>query len=321
MNDAVAVAAVEDVESTGRDTVVAQWGVAVVVMTGSAISAGVGFGFLGEHPAIGVITGLGVDLALAFGLIIGRRLRAVGITTCWGSVLLWLTGLMTLCLNSGAAVLGGRWGLAVAHAFLPVLMVVLTEAGSEAQLKLHRLARERTAAQRAEQDARLAAERAEREAQQRQLRAEREEEARRLERGREIEAARHEREMADRREERERRDRELVGILAAVLALGAAWRSPRSRPSGASRVRPSVPSQARPRSARPGVPVASRAGVPVTEELMSQAQRVRARRLAEGRTAGRAVLARELNVPERTAKELVRRLGGQPLRVLSGGGR
>lgn len=139
-----------DVERTGRDTTVAQWGVASVVMVGSAASAGIGFTALGEHWAIGVITGLGVDLALASGLIIGRRLRAVGVTTYWGTVLQWLTAAMTLCLNSGAAALTGHWVLAVAHAFLPVLLVVLCEAGSEAQLKLLRLRQDKAAAEHAE---------------------------------------------------------------------------------------------------------------------------------------------------------------------------
>lgn len=142
-----------DVVRAGRTATVAQWGVAVVVMAGSAAAAGTGFGYLGEHWAVGVVTGLGVDLALASGLVIGRRLRAVGVTTTWGTVLLWLTGAMTLCLNSGAAALTGQWVLAVAHAFLPVLLVVLCEAGSEAQLKLHHLARQAAAAERAQRDA------------------------------------------------------------------------------------------------------------------------------------------------------------------------
>lgn len=142
-----------DVARVGRTATVAQWGVAVVVMAGSAAAAGTGFGYLGEHWAIGVITGLGVDLALASGLVIGRRLRAVGVTTTWGTVLLWLTGAMTLCLNSGAAALTGQWVLAVAHAFLPVLLVVLCEAGSEAQLKLHQLAHQTATAQQAHRDA------------------------------------------------------------------------------------------------------------------------------------------------------------------------
>ncbi|MGH8572823.1 MAG: hypothetical protein ACREX8_09630, partial [Gammaproteobacteria bacterium] len=147
MSQSSATVTVEDVQRTGRTTTVAQWGVAAVVMVGSAVSAGIGFGVLGGNRAVGVITGLGVDLALASGLVIGHRLRAVGITTRWGTVLLYLTAGMTLCLNSGAAALTGHWVLAVAHAFLPVLLVVLCEAGSEAQLKLRLVAREAAAAE------------------------------------------------------------------------------------------------------------------------------------------------------------------------------
>lgn len=156
----------QDVDRTGLVTTRAQWGVASVVMAGSAASAWVAFGQLGEHPAIGAITAVGVDLALASGLVIGRRLRAVGITTVWGTVLLWLTSTMTLLLNSGASAVTGHWVLAGAHAFLPVLLVVLTEAGSEAQLKLLRLQRDTTASELAAVDAQLVADRAAREAQQ-----------------------------------------------------------------------------------------------------------------------------------------------------------
>lgn len=160
----------EDITRTGRIVTGAQWGVASVVMAGSAASAGLGFHALGEHWAIGVITGLGVDLALASGLIIGRRLRAVGVRTAWGTVLLWLTAGMTLVLNSGAAVIHHQWALAVAHAFLPILLVVLTEAGSEAQLKLLRIRRDAELAAKAERDAGDVARQARYDAEQRQQR-------------------------------------------------------------------------------------------------------------------------------------------------------
>lgn len=155
----VAVTA-EDVERTGRTVTSAQWGVAAVVMVGSAASAGIGFDALHEHWAIGVITGLGVDLALAGALVIGRRLRAVGVTTCWSHVLTWLTGVMTLALNSGAAVIQDRYVLAVAHAFLPILLIALCEFGSAAQLKLLQVRRDAETAEQAARDTRLAADQA-----------------------------------------------------------------------------------------------------------------------------------------------------------------
>lgn len=178
----------EDVRRVAHTAIFAQWGVASVVMVGSAASAGIAFDTLQEHWSIGVVTGLGVDLALASALIIGKRLREVGITTLWGTVLLWLTGGMTLCLNSGAAAATGHWILAVAHAFLPVLLVVLCEFGSEAQLKLYRLEAQTSAQEQSDQAQRLVSEHQRREAQTRAA----------VERSRadELERLRHEEEVA-----------------------------------------------------------------------------------------------------------------------------
>lgn len=306
------ILSVRDVERTGRDTTIASWGVALVVMVGSAASAGIGFRSLGEHWAIGVMTGLGVDLALASGLVIGRRLRAVGVSTYWGTVLLWLTAAMTLCLNSGAAALTGRWVLAIAHAFLPVLLVVVCEAGSQAHLTLHRLARQAAVRDQAGREARLAVERAAREAEQVRVAAEHDRTRQDRVRAADLAAAAQERDITDRREAREHEARQAVVSLASVLALGAAWRR---RPSA----RPRRVSQPRPSRSEPAVPVVRPAAVPVTDELLSQARRVRADRASRGDTAGRAVLQRELGVPERTARELARRLDEQPLQVLTGG--
>jgi len=77
----------------------------------------VAFDHFGEHFAIGFITGVAVDFALASWLLISRRLRAAGVKTAWGPVLEWATALMTLCLNSGASFLkgqstSGRWLIA-----------------------------------------------------------------------------------------------------------------------------------------------------------------------------------------------------------------
>jgi hypothetical protein len=298
--DIVITATAEDVERTGRDTTVAQWGVAIVVMVGSAISAGIGFHYLGEHAAIGVITGLGVDLALASGLVIGRRLRAVGITTGWGTVLLWLTGLMTLCLNSGAAVLTGHWALAVAHAFLPALLVVVTEAGSEAQLKLVRLRQQRLAEEQAARRAQVAVERAAVVAEQRRLDGQRQAERDRLERVRaeqarvaELAEAQHQREMVERRQAREHEARQTVASLASVLAIGAALR----RRPGGSRPRAStgLSTASRPRSttARTGRNGRGRSAAPDFTDLVARARPI----LVREPDLGRRELGNRLGVP------------------------
>lgn len=163
--------ATEDISRVSQAVTLAQWGVAAVVMVGSAMSAWAAFAQLGDHPAIGAVIALGVDLALASGLVVNQRLRALGIpNSTWGTALSWLTGLMTLALNAGADVAADKWGLALLHAFPPILMVVLTEAGSANQLRVLRARREREAAEQAMREAQDAARRAEYEAEQRQRR-------------------------------------------------------------------------------------------------------------------------------------------------------
>lgn len=153
----------EDVARTGRDTTIAQWGVASVVMAGSAVAGGFSFHYLGEFPALGVITALAVDLALAAWLVISRRLRAADVTCVAGWALELTTAAMTLYLNVGAALFRGidpsaaRWLLAVAHTFLPVVLVLVTTAGTEAQAKLTRLSRLKAEAERVESDMRRVA--------------------------------------------------------------------------------------------------------------------------------------------------------------------
>ncbi|MGH4017863.1 MAG: hypothetical protein ACRDT0_01190 [Pseudonocardiaceae bacterium] len=223
---------IRDVAHTGRVVTVAQWGVASVVMVGSAISAGVAFDHFGEHFAVGVITGLAVDFALASWLLISRRLRAAGVTTAWGPVLEWTTAAMTLCLNSGASFLKGHYWLALGHAFLPVVLVFLTMAGGEAQHKLHQLMRHKQAAEGAKRDAEVERVRGEQLAEQRRVAAARESDnkARQAEadtarRQAELADERHEREMADRAAQRESRHREWVNTIAAVAAVNASIRA------------------------------------------------------------------------------------------------
>jgi hypothetical protein len=169
MTAPVAKSAADDVNRVGQVITIAQWGVAAVVMVGSAMSAWSTFGQLGEHPVIGAVIALGVDLALASALVVNQRLRALGIpNSTWGTALMWLTGLMTLALNAGADVVEQKWALALLHAFPPLLMVVLTEAGSANQLRVLRARRERESAEKAERDAQDAKRRAELDAQQRE---------------------------------------------------------------------------------------------------------------------------------------------------------
>lgn len=163
--DAIEAASTRDVEATSRDTTIAQWCVAAVVMVGSAAAAAVTFDHLGEHWAIGLVTAVGVDLALAMWLLVSRRLRAVGITSPMGRALEFVTAGMTLFLNAGSAAFKGVTGptaqylLAFAHCFLPVILVLVGLAGGEAQLKLFHLRQQKMAREKAVRDAQAAADR------------------------------------------------------------------------------------------------------------------------------------------------------------------
>lgn len=292
-----------DLERTARDTMIAQWGVAAVVMTGSMAAGGFSFHDLGEPWPLGVLSAFAVDLALAAWLRIAARLRALGITAPLGSVLEVTAAAMTLFLNIGAALFPGihpgspaaRALLAVAHSFLPVALVLVTMAGGQAQLSLLRLRRDTDTQAQAEALAR------------RSVDTERAERARDGEiRLAELAAARQDQEIADRREQRAHAQRLMVGSLASVLSVGATWRH-HSRPAP-RRSTPARP-QRLPVPERRAVPAPVPAPVLVTDELLSQARQVRERRASQGKTAGRAVLQWELRVPEKTARELARRLG------------
>lgn len=302
----------QDVERTARDTNIALWGVASVVMAGSMVAGGFAFHHLNQSwwsAAVGVVTALAVDLALAQWLRIGRRIRAAGAEVVWGRVLEFTTAGMTLYLNVGAALFIGvdpetaKRLLAVAHTFLPVVLVLVSLAGGEAQLKLQQIRRDTEAAERAERDAQLAVDRAAHEAEQHRIQAERDRENERQDQIRRDSTRAVELADENRREERAFRAWELSASMASVTALGAAWRS-RPRPKRVSARRPSEPTSPPP------------AAVPVTDQLVSQAKRFRVDRESQGLSAGRAVLQQKFKLTERAARELVRRLDETPLHAV-----
>lgn len=128
-------------ERTGRAVVAGTWGCAAIVMVGSAASAAVAYDFLGEHWGLGLATGIAVDVALCVALVGDRRLYAHGLSSNWGRGLRVTTASMSLVLNSGVAFATGQFFLAFLHAFLPILLVVLTEYGQDVLLQFTRLAR------------------------------------------------------------------------------------------------------------------------------------------------------------------------------------
>ncbi|MBV9444573.1 MAG: hypothetical protein JO345_01535, partial [Streptosporangiaceae bacterium] len=95
----------------------------------------------------GLATGLGVDIGLCVALIGDRQLHLHGLTSHWGRALRVTTLAMSLVLNVSIALREGHYLSALMHAFLPLLLVVLTEYGQDVLVKFTTLARDNTAGQ------------------------------------------------------------------------------------------------------------------------------------------------------------------------------
>lgn len=131
-----------DAERTAKAIVAGTWGCALVVMVGSAINAFLAYGALGDNRALGLATGLAVDIGLCVALIGDRRLYAHGLSSNWGRALRLTTASMSLVINTAIAVRDGHYLMAFLHAFLPVLLVVLTEYGQDVLLKFTTMRRD-----------------------------------------------------------------------------------------------------------------------------------------------------------------------------------
>lgn len=133
-------------EQTGRRIVAGTWGCAGIVMAGSATNAVLAYGALGDNRLLGLATGLGVDIGLCVALIGDRQLHLHGLSSHWGRALRVTTLAMSLVLNVSIALRDGHYLSALMHAFLPLLLLILTEYGADVLLKFTALAREQEAA-------------------------------------------------------------------------------------------------------------------------------------------------------------------------------
>lgn len=131
-----------DAERTAKAIVAGTWGCALLVMAGSATNAFLAYGAIGDNRALGLATGLAVDIGLCVALIGDRRLYANGMSSNWGRGLRLTTAVMSLVLNTAIAVRDGHYLMALLHAFLPVLLIVLTEYGQDVLLKYTKLRRD-----------------------------------------------------------------------------------------------------------------------------------------------------------------------------------
>lgn len=131
-----------DAERTAKAIVAGTWGCALLVMAGSATNAFLAYGAIGDNRALGLATGLAVDIGLCVALIGDRRLYANGLSSNWGRGLRLTTAVMSLILNTAIAIREGNYLMALLHAFLPILLIVLTEYGQDVLLKYTKLRRD-----------------------------------------------------------------------------------------------------------------------------------------------------------------------------------
>ena len=141
---------------TSRIVLTGLWADAVLVMAASAYNGGLAFAALGQHIAEGIALGLAVDVGLAVALVGDRALHLAGRQSHWGRALRVSTAVMSLALNCAVQLWLGHYGVAVFHAFLPVLLVLLSEYAQDSTLQFGEIA----AAVKAEREAQLAADRA-----------------------------------------------------------------------------------------------------------------------------------------------------------------
>ncbi|HEX2298555.1 MAG TPA: PT domain-containing protein [Pseudonocardiaceae bacterium] len=145
---------------TSRIVLTGLWADAALVMAASAYNGGQAFAALGQQTGAGIALGLAVDVGLAVALIGDRALHLAGRSSQWGRALRVCTAIMSLALNCAVALWMGHYGVAVFHAFLPVLLILLSEYAQDSTLQFGEIAAEHAAALKAEQDAQLAAARA-----------------------------------------------------------------------------------------------------------------------------------------------------------------
>jgi hypothetical protein len=135
-----------DYTAAGRWVIRAVWIDAAIVMAASAANGALTFHELAQPWAAGLALGIAVDVGLFAALCGDRTLHLAGVAVGWGRALRWCTALMSLALNCAVPVWQERWGVAAFHAFLPVLLIALTEYAQASGLAFHRLAEQQSAA-------------------------------------------------------------------------------------------------------------------------------------------------------------------------------
>lgn len=136
------------------------WSDAALVMAASAWNGGHVLQDMGDPAGFGTLLGLAVDVGLAVALIGDRTLHLEGKSEPWSRWVRNVTAAMSLGLNCAVPFHLHHWGQMVFHAFLPVLLVLLSEYAQKLTLQFKSIIDEQAARELAEREAARAAERA-----------------------------------------------------------------------------------------------------------------------------------------------------------------
>lgn len=136
------------------------WGDAALVMAASAWNGGLVLQAMGDPAGFGTLLGLAVDAGLAVALIGDRTLHLAGRSEPWSRRVRNITAAMSLGLNCAVPFREHHWGQMIFHAFLPVLLVLLSEYAQKLTLQFMAITNERAAQEVAEREALRAAEQA-----------------------------------------------------------------------------------------------------------------------------------------------------------------
>jgi hypothetical protein len=113
---------------TDRRIACGVWTDAGLTMAGSALTGWQTFTGLNEWAPLGLATAIAVDVALCVVLTGDRQLIALQLDSGWkGRVMRVMTALMSGTLNCGMAIIDHHPFLILLHAFLPILLIGLTE--------------------------------------------------------------------------------------------------------------------------------------------------------------------------------------------------
>lgn len=122
-------------DKTARGIVAGTWMGAGIVMATNAAHAVAIFGALGGNRLVGLGVGVAVDVALCVGLIGDRRLAQYSLVSQWGRSLRVVSGVVSMVIAVGGALITSHPFLAVLLGSLPIVLCLLTEYGQDVLLK------------------------------------------------------------------------------------------------------------------------------------------------------------------------------------------